>query len=86
MPDPKKKDDTSEYSSSKAPETSEHAEERKTKVDERLNPVVRSALPTRRACRRSIASRCRTARSLTIRSAATEGGKRRYRTRILRLE
>ena len=38
MPDPKKKDDTSEYSSSKAPETSEHAEERKTKVDERLNP------------------------------------------------
>jgi len=38
MPDPKKKDDTSEYSSSKAPETSEHAEERKTKVDERLEP------------------------------------------------
>jgi hypothetical protein len=38
MPDPKKNDDTSEYSSSKAPETREHAEERKTKVDERLKP------------------------------------------------
>ena len=38
MADPKKKDDTSEYSSSKAPQTRDHAEEHKTKVDERLNP------------------------------------------------
>jgi hypothetical protein len=34
----KKKDDTSEYSSSQAPETREHAEERVTAVDERLQP------------------------------------------------
>lgn len=34
----KKNDDTSEYSSSKAPETREHAEERTTVVDERLKP------------------------------------------------
>ena len=38
MADTKKKDDTSEYSSSKSPETREHAEERKTKVDDRLEP------------------------------------------------
>jgi hypothetical protein len=34
----KKDDDTSEYSASKAPETGEHAEERTTTVDERLQP------------------------------------------------
>ena len=33
-----KKDDTSEYSSSKAPDTREHAEEQKTKRDDRLTP------------------------------------------------
>jgi hypothetical protein len=38
MADPKKKDDTSEYSSSKAPETREHAEERDTAIDARLQP------------------------------------------------
>lgn len=36
--DPKKDDDTSEYSSTKAPETAEHAEERDPVVDSRLIP------------------------------------------------
>jgi hypothetical protein len=34
----KKKDDTSEYSSSKAPETQVHAEEKASEPDERLLP------------------------------------------------
>jgi hypothetical protein len=38
MAEQKKKDDTSEYSSSKAPETREHAEERESKSDDRLIP------------------------------------------------
>ena len=33
-----KKDDTSEYSSSKAPDTREHAEEKKSRPDDRLTP------------------------------------------------
>jgi hypothetical protein len=38
MANSKKKDDTSEYSSSKAPETKEQAEERKPTPDDRLLP------------------------------------------------
>jgi hypothetical protein len=38
MADTNKKDDTSEYSASKAPETSEHREERKSQPDQRLIP------------------------------------------------
>jgi hypothetical protein len=38
MADSTKKDDTSEYSSSKAPETKAHAEEREPRRDERLLP------------------------------------------------
>ena len=38
MADPHKKDDTSEYSASKAPETRQHAEERRTTPDDRLQP------------------------------------------------
>jgi hypothetical protein len=38
MPDTKKKDDTAEYSSSKAPDTQEHAEERTMDRDARLQP------------------------------------------------
>jgi hypothetical protein len=67
-----KNPDTSEYSSSKAPETREHAEERDTQVDSRLLP---GGAEPRTHTDQGMAGLDRT----TVPNRATDTGQTRYR-------